>query len=252
MSIAKNASRFDFLPDDAGDPFDTVGKKNKKKDNSNADATKKKAPKKSSTNSDRKQVRIIIIITNTTLLQLNNYTRSIRSTYLLCSLKILKLQNLAFGSATEGKKKSKGTAQTQLGGNGNINGILSSSTETNSDITAGMREQKNGNSSEKNSTHRPKGITNEQWEEWQKRDTDVCCHFAVTNYKLDTSFLQIYFEFELKFRDSLSWKILLFILYSLWMRHTSQIYKRQCYNLKLNMKQNRKINRRGRGRRRNQ
>lgn len=59
MSIAKNASRFDFLPDDAGDPFETASKKNKKKNNSSSgDASKSKAGKKNNTNSDRKQVCI--------------------------------------------------------------------------------------------------------------------------------------------------------------------------------------------------
>lgn len=55
MSIAKNASRFDFLPDDAGDPFQTTTKKSKKKNNNGSGDGKQKTAKKNA-NSDKKQV----------------------------------------------------------------------------------------------------------------------------------------------------------------------------------------------------
>ncbi len=59
MSITKNASRFDFLPDDAGDPFESAIKKSKKKGKSGSgDASKNKSATKNNptSNSDRKQV----------------------------------------------------------------------------------------------------------------------------------------------------------------------------------------------------
>lgn len=65
MSIAKNASRFDFLPDDAGDPFENTSKKSKKKGKSGSgDASKNKSATKNNPNSssDRKQVFKFVLL----------------------------------------------------------------------------------------------------------------------------------------------------------------------------------------------
>ncbi|CAL8131436.1 unnamed protein product [Orchesella dallaii] len=152
MSIAQNASRFDFLPDDADDPFQTgKPKKNRKKDGDGSkagDGSNKKGSKKNGT-SDRKQ-----------------------------------LQSLAFGSVSEGKKKNKGSGQAQQ----NVNSASASKSAPEQ-----SNEQKNGNS-EKVVMQRPHGMSDEQWEEWQKRDSNFMDETYVTD--LEKALLQSKLEYE--------------------------------------------------------
>lgn len=82
---------------------------------------------------------------------------------------LLQLQSLAFGSATEGKKKAAKATNSQQQ-NGGVNGETGSSVKPNQPPTdLPTSKEKNGNIGE-----RPKGISQEQWEQWQKRDNDVC------------------------------------------------------------------------------
>ncbi|ODN05015.1 G kinase-anchoring protein 1 [Orchesella cincta] len=154
MSIAKNASRFDFLPDDADDPFQTASKKNKKKDrtgSNSGDGSKTKASKKGS-NSDRKQ-----------------------------------LQSLAFGSVSEGKKKNKGIpSQVQQ----NVNTASTAKT-----VPEQPNEQSNGNSGQA-VMQRPHGMSDAQWEEWQKRDANFTDESYATD--LEKALMESKLEYEIE------------------------------------------------------
>lgn len=92
---------------------------------------------------------------------------------------MLQLQSLAFGSASEGKKKNgnKNSGSSQQNGcSSTETAPFSTVKESVTPIPSGGKEEKNGNGNcadNKNVPQRPKGISKEQWEQWQKRDADV-------------------------------------------------------------------------------